>query len=212
VRTEILTDAQRDVLAGLTRLDGIDAFYLAGGTALALHLGHRRSIDFDFFTAGDFDAAVLRERLRGIFGDAPVRSQAPRTLYVELRGVTTSFFAYRYGLLDPPGPTPWRFGLAGLRDIAAMKLEAIAGRGSRKDFVDLYCLCRAMPLREAFDCFSAKFAGTGADAYHRLRALTYFTDAEAQPLPEMLVPVNWADVRRFFETEARTLFESGDLR
>lgn len=104
MRTEILTAAQHDVLAGLTRLDGIDAFYLAGGTALALHLGHR-SVHFDFFTTGDFDALDLRERLLGIFGDAPVRSQAPRTLYVELRGEATSFFAYRYGLLDASDPT-----------------------------------------------------------------------------------------------------------
>lgn len=209
MRTEILTAAQSDVLARLKRLPELAAFYLAGGTALALRLGHRLSVDFDFFTGGDFDATDLRERLRGMFGEAPVRSQAPRTLYVALLGVTTSFFAYDYPLLDPPQATPWGFGLAGLRDIAAMKLEAIAGRGSRKDFVDMYFLCRDMSLRDVFRCFAMKYGGGRIDAYHRLRALTYFEDAEAQPLPEMLAPLEWQAVRRFFESEAQALWDSG---
>jgi hypothetical protein len=209
MRTEILSPAQSDVLERLRALAGIEAFYLAGGTALALRMGHRRSFDFDFFTAGDFDATGLRERLRGIFGEAPVRSQAPRTLYVDLRGVTTSFFAYDYPMLDPLDSTPWRFGLAGLRDIAAMKLEAAVGRGSRKDFVDLYFLCREFELRDIFRFFADKYGRSGADPYHRLRALAYFDDAESEPLPEMLVPIDWAEVRRFFEERTRELWESG---
>ena len=78
--------------------------------------------------------------------EAPIRLQAPRTLYVTLLGVTTSFFAYSYPLLEPIEATPWGFGLAGLSDIAAMKLDAAAGRGSRKDFIDLYFLCRQFDL------------------------------------------------------------------
>jgi hypothetical protein len=208
MRTEILTATQSDVLERLTPLQEIAAFYLAGGTALALRIGHRRSIDFDFFTAGDFDATDLRERLRAVFGEAPIRSQAPRTLYVTLLGVTTSFFAYRYPLLEPLEATPWGFGLAGLSDIAAMKLEAAAGRGSRKDFIDLYFLCRQFDLRDIFRFFSEKYRGAGADPYHRLRALAHFDDAEAEPTPDMLMPVDWAEVRRFFETRARELWES----
>lgn len=209
MRTEILTVHQSDVLERLKGLSEVVGFYLAGGTALALRLGHRRSIDFDFFTAGDFDAIDLRERLRAIFGEVPIRSQAPRTLYVTLLGVTTSFFAYRYPMLDSPEATPWGFGLAGLRDIAAMKLEAVAGRGSRKDFIDLYFLCRRFDLPEIFRCFAEKYRGAGTDPYHRLRALAYFDDAEAEPMPAMLAPVVWAEVRRYFETRARELWDSG---
>jgi nucleotidyltransferase AbiEii toxin of type IV toxin-antitoxin system len=211
MRTEILTPSQRDVLERLKTLPEVAAFYLAGGTALALHLGHRRSVDFDFFTAQDFDAADLHERLRQEFDDAPVLRQAARTLYVRLLGVTTSFFAYRYPLLDAATPTPWGFGLAGLRDIAAMKLEAIAGRGSRKDFVDLYVLCKQFELLDVFYFFAEKYRGSGYDPYHRLRALTHFTDAEAQPLPEMMESVEWRDVRRFFEERARSLWEGTRL-
>jgi len=209
MRTEILTSAQCDVLERLKTLPEVAAFYLAGGTALALHLGHRRSVDFDFFTEQDFDATDLRERLSVEFGDAPVLRQAARTLYVRLLGVTTSFFAYRYPLLDAPTSTTWGFGLAGLRDIAAMKLEAIGGRGSKKDFVDLYFLCRQFDLVDVFRVFAEKYRGSGYDPYHRLRALTHFADAEAQPLPEMMDPVDWGDVRRFFEERARALWESG---
>jgi hypothetical protein len=129
---------------------------------------------------------------------------------VTLLGVTTSFFAYRYPLLDPPDTTPWGVGLAGLRDLAAMKLEAAGGRGSRKDFVDLYFLCQRFDLRDIFRFFSEKYRGAGADPYHRLRALAHFDDAEAEPMPEMLTPVDWDDVRGFFETRVRELWESGD--
>lgn len=209
MRTKILTASQSDVLERLKGLSEVVGFYLAGGTALALRLGHRRSIDFDFFTAGDFDAIDLRERLRTIFGEVPVRSLAPRTLYVSLLGVTTSFFAYRYPLLESPEATPWGFGLAGLRDIAAMKLEAVAGRGSRKDFIDLYFLCRRFDLCEIFRCFAEKYRGAGTDPYHRLRALAYFDDAETEPMPEMLAPVVWAEVRGYFEARARELWDSG---
>lgn len=210
MRTEILTATQAHVLERLKVLTELETFSLAGGTALALRMGHRRSIDFDFFTVGDFDAVDLRERLRTTFGSVPVRSQAPRTLYVTLRGVTTSFFAYRYPMLDPPEATPWGFGLAGLRDLAAMKLEAVAGRGSRKDFVDLYFLAREFSLPEMFRFFAEKYGDTGVDPYHRLRALVYFDDAEAQPMPEMLFPVDWTELRRFFESRTKKLWESGD--
>ena len=209
MRTEILSAAQSDVLERLKGLPEIEAFYLAGGTALALRIGHRRSIDFDFFTAGDFDAIDLRERLLTVFGEVPIRSQARRTLYVTLFGVTTSFFAYRYPLLEPAEATLWGFGLAGLRDIAAMKIEAVAGRGSRKDFIDLYFLCRQFDLRDIFRFFAEKYRGAGADPYHRLRALAHFDDAEAEPMPDMLAPLEWEEVRRFFATRARALWESG---
>lgn len=109
--------------------------------------------------------ALLRfygqDRLRSFFREGGLR-------HVDRRA--TCFFAYRYPMLDSPETTPWGFGLAGLRDIAAMKLEAVAGRGSRKDFIDLYFLCRRFDLPEIFRCFAEKYRGAGTDPYHRLRA------------------------------------------
>jgi hypothetical protein len=109
-------------------------------------------------------------------------------------------------LLEAVQPTPWGFGLARLPDIAAMKLEAI---GSRKDFVDLYVLCRTFTLVEVFRLAEAKYRGAGYDRYHWLRSLAYFADAEAQPMPEMVDQLSWSEVRRFFEAEVPALWERG---
>jgi hypothetical protein len=168
-------------------------------------------VDFDFFTRHDFDADQLLEDLRSEAGDVPVRRRARSTLYVLTEGVTTSFFRYRYPLLDPPDQTPWGFGLAGAKDIAAMKLEAIGGRGSRKDFIDLYFLCRTFSLDMVFQFFAEKYRGEAYDPYHRLRSLAYFADAEREPMPEMLAAVQWPEVRSFFEDQVHLLWDKGAL-
>lgn len=203
---EILTPAQLAVLDGLKPvLTGRD-FYLAGGTALALRHGHRRSVDFDFFRPERFDVQELALALEGAFGEFERLPTGEQTLYVRLLGVTTSFFRYPYRLLDEPEPAPWGFGLASDADIAAMKIEAITGRGSRKDFVDLWLLCRAgLTLDAVFELFEQKFGTRRSDRYHRLRALTYFDDAEREPMPEMLVPFDWDEAKRFFTSEAARL-------
>ena len=93
------------------------------------------------------------------------------TLYVRLSGVTTSFFRYSYPLLEPTEATPWSIGLASDADIAAMKIEAIAGRGSRKDFVDLRILARSgLSIEAAFEAFDRKYGARRSERYHRLRA------------------------------------------
>jgi hypothetical protein len=180
-------------------------FYLAGGTALALHLGHRRSRDFDFFRAQDFLPQELLSTLRDGNG-LDVLQEAPGTLTVRLRGVPTSFFRYDYPLLRPLVETPWGLPLADPDDIAPMKLSALAGRGSRKDFVDLYAYAhRVAPLTQVFQRFREKYRGVTIDPYHLLRSLTYFADAEAEPMPEVLDEVAWETVKAFFRAEATRL-------
>ena len=132
----ILTEAQQTVLELLSRVGEARSFYLAGGTALALHLGHRRSRDFDFFRGKDFLPQDLLSSLRET-GTIRVLQEASGTLTVMLREVPTSFFRYDYPLLRPLHESPWGLSLADPEDIAVMKLAALAGRGSRKDFVDL---------------------------------------------------------------------------
>jgi hypothetical protein len=106
--------------------------------------------------------------------------------------------------------TPWGFGLASDDDIAAMKLEAIAGRGSRKDFIDMRLLCRkGLSLERVFALFEAKYGVRRTDFYHRLRALAYFDDAEQQPMPEMLEQFDWEEAKSFFTTEATRLLAAG---
>ena len=205
---QVLTGAQQTVLELLSRIPEIRTFYLARGTGLALHLGHRRSEDFDFFRARALVPQDLLTVLRGI-GELVVLQEATGTLTVRLQGVATSFFQYDYPLLRPLRESPWNVPLADPDDIAAMKLAAVAGRGSRKDFVDLYVYARNVaPLRQALAWFRDKYRGVTVDPYHVLRSLTFFDDAEAEAMPELLIALTWDEIKAFFRAEAARLFRS----
>ncbi len=203
---EILTGAQQTVLELLSRIPEIRTFYLAGGTGLALHLGHRRSRDFDFFRSKEFRPQDLLTQLRGV-GDIEVLQEAAGTLTVIVGSVPTSFFHYDYPLLRRLQEAPWSIELAHPDDIVAMKLAALAGRGSRKDFVDLYFYCReGGALEKVFALFREKYRGVTVDEYHLLRSLTFFDDAEAEVMPDLLRPDTWEEIQAFFRTEAVRLF------
>jgi len=205
---DILTEAQQIVLELLSRVGEVRTFYLAGGTALALHLGHRRSGDFDFFRGRDFLPQDLLSSLRET-GTVGVLQEATGTLTVTLREVPASFFHYDYPLLRPLHESPWSLSLADPEDIAAMKLAALAGRGSRKDFVDLYVYTREVaPLEQTFSRFREKYRGVSVDPYHLVRSLTFFEDAEAEPMPDMLIPSAWDQITAFFRAEATRLFRT----
>ena len=205
---EVLTEPQQTLLELLSRSAEVRTFYLAGGTALALQLGHRRSKDFDFFRAKEFAPQDLLSALRDI-GELKVLLEAAGTLTVELGGIPTSFFRYDYPLLRPLHESPWGPLLADPEDIAAMKLAAVAGRSSRKDFIDLYFHARQVaPLEQVFERFREKYRGVSVDPYHLLRSLTFFDDAEAEAMPELLAEVTWEEIKTFFRAEAARLFRS----
>jgi len=129
VLRDILTDAQQTVLELLNRIPEVRSFYLAGGTALALHLGHRRSRDFDFFRAKEFAPQDFLSVLRDA-GELDVFQEATGTLTVGLRGVPVSFFHYAYPLLRPLHESPWAISVADPEDIAALGIGyVIEGRG-----------------------------------------------------------------------------------
>jgi Nucleotidyl transferase AbiEii toxin, Type IV TA system len=206
VLRQILTEPQQELLELLSRIAEVRTFYLAGGTGLALHLGHRRSNDFDFFRAREFAPQDLLSILRRL-GDLTVLQEAAGTLTVMQRGIPMSFFHYDYRVLRPLHESPWGVLLADPDDIAAMKLAALSGRGSRKDFVDLYVYAREIAsLDQVFDRFREKYRGVTVDPYHLLRSLTFFDDAEVEAMPELLVEIEWDDVRSYFRTEAARLF------
>jgi hypothetical protein len=180
-------------------------FYLAGGTAAALYLGHRRSYDLDFFSPMPFDKDAPR-RLLGPLGHLIVEQEDEGTFLGVLNGVRLSFFIYPYRLLAPLA----LFGavqIVALEDLAVMKLDAIASRGKKRDFIDLYFLCQDfLALREMLPLVQRKYEGVEYNYTHLLKSLVYFEDAETDPMPEMLRPVSWSDVQRFFEQEAQALF------
>ena len=117
-----------------------------------------------------------------------------------------SLFHYPYVLLDEPLVGHSGLPIASLRDIGCMKLVAIAQRGSRKDFIDLYYLAEAgFTVRGLLADLSRKMPGVRQNPVHILRSLAYFEDAEAEPDPVMLVPYAWTDVRRYCLAEAEQL-------
>lgn len=190
VPPEVAT-AFRTVSAALSDSD----FYLAGGTALALRIGHRFSVDLDLFSPTLRNVDPLIALVLEVVPRFAVTSTAPRTLYGTLEGVQVSFFGYTYPCLEAPErPDPGLLPIATVEDIAAMKLAAIALRGSRKDFVDLWFLIRGgLPLAEAVHLFERKYAAI--DVGHVVRSLTYFDDAELEPELRMLRPASWARVK-----------------
>ena len=88
-----------------------------------------------------------------------------------------------------------------------MKLAAVAGRGSRKDFVDLYVYAHEIaPLHQVLARFRNKYRGVTVDPYHVLRSLTFFEDAEAEAMPDLLIGVTWDEIKAFFKAEGTRLF------
>jgi len=200
---EVLDEAVEQTLKELLRAGVLECFYLAGGTGLALHLGHRRSADFDFFKTEAFEEETLLERLKQIPGLALVAKGAA-TLHTMIQGTKTSFLGYNYPVLYPLGSFHG-IQVADPKDIAGMKISAVASRGSRRDFVDLYALSQKYGLEKLLETFHRKFAKVNYSTVHVLKSLTYFEDAEQEPMPDMLVPLAWEEVKQFFCREVPPL-------
>ena len=209
-----LSDEQRRALDRLSKLPIIGAFYLAGGTGLAMHLAHRRSADLDFFSrtpSADLDA--VKRAVETCFDRVEVRAETDVALHLLCDGLPIDFVRYPYPPLDPPTEA-FGVGLAGVRDVAVMKLSAISRRGLRRDFWDLYeALQRTgLALRACGEAYVTRFGVREADLYHVLRALTYFEDAEKDPvLPPGLDAKKWEAVKSFFQKEAPKLVRTTTL-
>lgn len=197
LRLEVFPKSQLTVFNQLSEQDFINDFYMAGGTCLALNIGHRQSIDFDFFIPSDFDTSAIIYRLSQI-GIYERENEERNTINGRFNDVRISFFGYKYVVIDEIK----EYGnvrLAGLKDIAAMKLEAISGRGSKKDFIDMYFLLQLFSLDQILEFHSRKYGHGLANRYHHLKSLVYFDDAEDEIMPVMIRPVEWKTVKSLFK-------------
>ncbi len=181
------------------------SFYLAGGTALALHLGHRLSRDFDWFAPEIGEAEKLLTMLRTAGVDFSVLSMDFETCYIIINDVQVSFLGFDYPLLQSKVTySEFRVELASLDDIAAMKLAAIAARGSRKDFYDLHFLFTThKPLADSLKCYQKKFESR--DIGHVIRSLVYFENAESEPELIMIKPLPWDTLKKDMEQWVKKL-------
>ena len=166
---------------------------LVGGTALALQLGHRSSIDLDFFGSIQASSEDIRDFLSEEHSITIVKESRNINIYL-IDGIKVDIVNYRYQWIDTPVVGDG-FVLAGLKDIAAMKIAAVVGRGTKKDFIDLYFLLQHFSLHEILDFYMQKYPD--GSLFIAMKSLSYFEDAEADPMPVMFDDVSWEDVKVF---------------
>lgn len=177
----ILDEQRRSALPQLSFCRG-EGFYLPGGTALALQIGHRDSVDFDFFSEQVFDTERLFDLLGASFQGVPlvkVQDERNTLTIVADRSIKLSFMRYPYPLLRPLMPSEF-FDLADIADIGCMKFSAITGRGTMKDYVDLHFILKRIPLKELLTLCAVKLPQL--DRALILKALVYFDDLDQEPI------------------------------
>lgn len=200
---ETISQNVEQTLRDLQQVPLATRFYLAGGTGLALQLGHRRSVDLDFFLAEDFDVEIVVQKIQQLEGFSLV-SKTPGTLYATIGDTKVSFISYVYPILFPFQQFLGA-NVADPRDIGCMKLSAMASRGTKRDFVDLYVLAQQYGMDQLLIWFQKKYARTNYSMVHVLKSLAYFEEAEQDPMPDMLVPFSWEEAKQFFIREAARL-------
>ena len=175
---------------------------LVGGTSLALQYGHRNSIDLDFFGTIDDDPLSIRECLETI-GHVSVLKETKSIRIYDLDKVKIDFVDYsRYQWLTE-AITEDGLRLASPKDIAAMKVNAIEGRGTRKDFVDIYFLLQHYSLDEILGFYQEKYPEHSV--FRALMSLSYFEDAEKQMMPKMFSKVSWDEMKAYIIKEVEKI-------
>lgn len=200
-----LTPNTRLAFHHVTAFSTIKDYYLAGGTGLALHLGHRFSVDLDFFSAkSDAVSASEREELRELLRDRSLKitHDKDNTFVATWRQVGLSFFRLAlYPLVEKP------FELEGIRlatipEIGAMKLAAVIDRGTRKDLVDLYFILQIIPIEKLFRVAAKKYPQVRTFPISAQRGLAYFDDAETKEMPQMIDKTPWSKMKKFLEQQS----------
>lgn len=201
---QVLPGNTKKILALLEKSEIIQKAYLAGGTALSLQLGHRISYDLDFFIIEEFDVEILLPKIKNI-SNFELEKISWKTILGKFKDVRFSIFYYGYPLLYPTK----KFGKINIldaRDIAAMKIAAVASRGVKRDFVDLYFLCKeVISLEETIELYDKKYKNLAATSMHIIKSLTYFEDAEDQDMPHMLRKLDWQQVKNYFNAEVKKI-------
>jgi hypothetical protein len=177
-----ILDEKRKAILPLLKHASEQGFYLAGGTGLALQLGHRDSVDFDFFIEGGFDTTTLLSQLESIFNgnSLVVTQQEINTISCLIDGsIQLSFLGYAYPLLKPLVTTEF-FPIASVEDIGCMKFSAIMSRSVEKDYIDLYFILKQVSLTELLSLSAQKHPTL--DATLVLKSLVYFDDVLREPI------------------------------
>ena len=200
-----ITERQRAALARLAPVLPASA-YLAGGVAAAIRCGHRVSVDLDLFTPDDpVTSLPALEQLEGVV----ITHRDSRTLYLEIDGIPASFLGYSYPSLTPPEPIEdLAVPIASTEDLVTMKLAALVDRGLARDFWDLHELMtrNGLSLPKVLELHQRRYPRH--DIGHVVRALVYFADADASPLPDQLDTERWIAIKSDFQAWVRAYASS----
>ena len=207
---ESLAPRSQELLARLAPLSWAEDFYLAGSAALALYTGHRPVTDLDLMSNANRlaspDRRDLLESLLALDPDTEVETARDGYLFVRFAAgaVGVRLFYYPYPLVQPLEE------IAGLAVASAvylglMKLGAIISRGSRRDFVDLYLLCRQIPLATLFDFAEDKFGHVRDFPLQALKGLADLSEIEGEPMPRLARPLDWSEVEAWLRVEVREM-------
>lgn len=188
---ETIEPATLELLKKLQDLPVLGNARLVGGTALALQIGHRKSIDIDLFGTLQTERTDLVQDLN-LIGNVIQLKASPNIHIFTIDGIKVDIVNYPYPWLSSVR-TGNGIRLAALEDICAMKLSAITGRGTKKDFIDIYFLLQYFTLKEMLALYSQKYSD--GSTFLVLKSLSYFEDAELEPDPFMLTDINWNTIK-----------------
>ena len=189
-----------ELLTGIMSKDALSGFYLAGGTALALQIGHRISVDLDLFGRRPFEPQDILDELKD-YKPVSIMAQSKNILILNVKGVKVDFVNYNYPLIQAPKEIEG-LRLLSIQDIAAMKLSAIAGRGRKRDFYDLFFLLQKFSLDELIGSYLKKYK-EGSELMI-VRSLVYFEDAEEDDEPKLLnINFDWPSIKHKIQQEVK---------
>jgi len=187
-----------ELLKALMRMPELVNMRLVGGTSLALQYGHRRSIDLDLFGEADEDTDELTEALRENVDKVVVGGHSKRIKAYYLNNVKVDIVNYSYPWIDN-AIIEDGIRLASPKDIAAMKVNAVIGRGTKKDFIDIFYLLKHFTFYDLIQFYLKKYPD--GSEYRALLSMAYFDDADPQPMPYMFEQVEWEDIKQCIKHE-----------
>lgn len=191
-----------ELLKSLQNIPDFEDLRLVGGTSLALQYGHRKSIDIDLFGNLKSDEYEISKKLNQIRIVIQLQKSKNINIY-SINGIKVDIVNYHYKwLLEPLREND--LILAHPKDIGAMKLAAIVGRGTKKDFVDLYFLLQEYSLTQLLEFYSQKYHD--GSKFLVLKSLSYFDDADSDIDPVMLKPISWEKVKNYIKLKLKRYF------
>ncbi len=193
-----------ELLKEIQKIDLFKDLRLVGGTSLALQIGHRISVDIDLFGKLDADRISIISELKKI-GEVKTLHYTDSINVFIVNGIKVDIVNYPYPWLNTVINQD-NLNLAGIKDIAAMKLAAIIGRGTMKDFIDLYFLLKQFSLNQILEFYKQKYKD--GSVFLVLKSLSYFNDADLDVMPRMFDNIKWEDIKKQISKELKEYIEN----